>query len=211
MLSYRFLVLSDVGEGPSLEASWEILMASSIAANNPSPPSPRRAGPKHSGLRIRSLTTTLAFSSTLSPGNSKNTDSLWVDDDTFSQHELQGDKGTSLLVETNWFGRWLHESGLVQWNYSSSHHCKIQQSAGSPGSVLPPRGSSRCQGILYTAASHSSAAHSRPGTAPPGGSQEDWFHTACCLYIQQWQTTMHWTLHLCLLWVHELRSHFYKE
>ncbi|TNN62825.1 hypothetical protein EYF80_026900 [Liparis tanakae] len=37
-----------VGEGPSLERSWEILMASSIAANNPSPPSPRRAGPKHS-------------------------------------------------------------------------------------------------------------------------------------------------------------------
>lgn len=67
--SYSVLLLSDEGEGPSLERSWEILMASSIADNNPSPPSPRRAGPKHSGRRMRSLTTTLAFSSTLSPNN----------------------------------------------------------------------------------------------------------------------------------------------
>lgn len=67
-LSHRDLVLSDVGEeGPSLDASAEIRMASSIAASNPLPPSPRRAGPKHSGRRISSRTTTLAFSSTLSP------------------------------------------------------------------------------------------------------------------------------------------------
>lgn len=72
-LSHRDLVLPDVGEdGPSREASPEIRMASSIAASNPLPPSPRRAGPKHSGRRISRRTTTLAFSSTLSPeGNNK--------------------------------------------------------------------------------------------------------------------------------------------
>lgn len=53
--------------GPSLAGSSEILMASSMAASRPLPPSPLRAGPKHSGRRIRSRTTTLAFSSTLSP------------------------------------------------------------------------------------------------------------------------------------------------
>lgn len=57
-----FLVL-----GPSLAGSSDILMASSIAAKRPLPPSPLRAGPKHSGLRMRRRTTTLAFSSTLSP------------------------------------------------------------------------------------------------------------------------------------------------
>lgn len=56
--------------GPSLAGSSEIRMASSMAASNPEPPSPRRAGPKHSGLRMSSRTTTLAFSSTLSPGGS---------------------------------------------------------------------------------------------------------------------------------------------
>lgn len=59
--------LSFLGVGPSLAGSSEILMASSMAANSPAPPSPLRAGPKHSGLRIRRRTTTLAFSSTLSP------------------------------------------------------------------------------------------------------------------------------------------------
>lgn len=44
-------------------------MASSMAPSSPEPPSPRRAGPKHSGLRMRRRTTTLAFSSTLSPGH----------------------------------------------------------------------------------------------------------------------------------------------
>ena len=56
--------------GPSLAGSSEIRMASSMAASNPEPPSPLRAGPKHSGFRMSSRTTTLAFSSTLSPGGS---------------------------------------------------------------------------------------------------------------------------------------------
>lgn len=56
--------------GPSLAGSSEMRMASSMAASSPEPPSPRRAGPKHSGLRMSSRTTTLAFSSTLSPGGS---------------------------------------------------------------------------------------------------------------------------------------------
>lgn len=59
--------LSFLTLGPSLAGSSDILMASSIAANRPLPPSPLRAGPKHSGLRMRRRTTTLAFSSTLSP------------------------------------------------------------------------------------------------------------------------------------------------
>ena len=53
--------------GPSLAGSSDILMASSMAASRPLPPSPLRAGPKHSGRRMSSRTTTLAFSSTLSP------------------------------------------------------------------------------------------------------------------------------------------------
>lgn len=68
VMSYSVLLLSEEGEGPSLDRSCEILMASSMADSRPSPPSPRRAGPKHSGRRMSSLTTTLAFSSTLSPG-----------------------------------------------------------------------------------------------------------------------------------------------
>jgi hypothetical protein len=68
MVSHRDLVLSDAGEeGRSLQALAEMWMASSMAASNPLPPSPLRAGPKHSGRRISSRTTTLAFSSTLSP------------------------------------------------------------------------------------------------------------------------------------------------
>ena len=46
-------------------------MAPCMAANRPFPPSPRRAGPKHSGRLMSSLTTTLAFSSTLSPKGKK--------------------------------------------------------------------------------------------------------------------------------------------
>lgn len=65
--TYSVLLASAMGEGPSLVGSSEILMASSMAARRPFPPSPLKAGPKHSGRRIRSLTTTLAFSSTLSP------------------------------------------------------------------------------------------------------------------------------------------------
>lgn len=57
--------------GPSLAGSSEILMASSMAASRPLPPSPRSAGPKHSGRRMRRRTTTLAFSSTLSPMSGK--------------------------------------------------------------------------------------------------------------------------------------------
>lgn len=57
--------------GPSRAGSSEMRMASSMVASSPEPPSPRRAGPKHSGLRISSRTTTLAFSSTLSPGGSQ--------------------------------------------------------------------------------------------------------------------------------------------
>lgn len=53
--------------GPSRAGSSEILMASSMAASSPLPPSPRSAGPKHSGRRMSRRTTTLAFSSTLSP------------------------------------------------------------------------------------------------------------------------------------------------
>ena len=45
-------------QGPSIEGSSEILIASSMAARRPSPPSPRRAGPKHSGRRISNLKTT---------------------------------------------------------------------------------------------------------------------------------------------------------
>lgn len=59
--------LSFLGVGPSRAGSSEILMASSMAANRPAPPSPLSAGPKHSGRRINRRTTTLAFSSTLSP------------------------------------------------------------------------------------------------------------------------------------------------
>lgn len=59
--------LSFLTVGPSLAGSSEILMASSMAASRPLPPSPLSAGPKHSGLLISSRTTTLAFSSTLSP------------------------------------------------------------------------------------------------------------------------------------------------
>ena len=66
--THRDLVLSDAGEeGRSLQALAEMRMASSMAASSPLPPSPLRAGPKHSGRRISSRTTTLAFSSTLSP------------------------------------------------------------------------------------------------------------------------------------------------
>lgn len=57
--------------GPSLAGSSEMRMASSMVASSPELPSPRRAGPKHSGLRISRRTTTLAFSSTLSPGGSR--------------------------------------------------------------------------------------------------------------------------------------------
>lgn len=57
--------------GPSRAGSSEMRMASSMAASSPEPPSPLRAGPKHSGFRINSRTTTLAFSSTLSPGTQK--------------------------------------------------------------------------------------------------------------------------------------------
>lgn len=57
--------------GPSLAGSSEILMASSMAASRPFPPSPLRAGPKHSGRRMSRRTTTLAFSSTLSPVRSR--------------------------------------------------------------------------------------------------------------------------------------------
>lgn len=53
--------------GRSRAGSSEILMASFMAASKPWPPSPLSAGPKHSGRLIRSFTTTLAFSSTLSP------------------------------------------------------------------------------------------------------------------------------------------------
>lgn len=63
--------------GPSRAGSSEMRMASSMAASSPEPPSPRRAGPKHSGLRINSRTTTLAFSSTLSPGTQKVQESSW--------------------------------------------------------------------------------------------------------------------------------------
>ena len=42
------------------------LFASMMARSSPSP-SPLKAGPKHSGLRINNLITKLAFSSTLSP------------------------------------------------------------------------------------------------------------------------------------------------
>lgn len=56
--------------GRSRAGVSEILMASFMAASNPFPPSPRSAGPKHSGRRMSSLTTTLEFSSTLSPGKS---------------------------------------------------------------------------------------------------------------------------------------------
>lgn len=59
--------LSFLTVGPSRAGSSEILMASSMAARRPFPPSPLRAGPKHSGRRISKRTTTLAFSSTLSP------------------------------------------------------------------------------------------------------------------------------------------------
>lgn len=59
--------LSFLTLGPSLAGSSDILMASSIAASRPLPPSPLSAGPKHSGRRMRRRTTTLAFSSTLSP------------------------------------------------------------------------------------------------------------------------------------------------
>lgn len=53
--------------GRSRAGSSEILMASFMVAIRPWPPSPLKAGPKHSGRLIRSFTTTLAFSSTLSP------------------------------------------------------------------------------------------------------------------------------------------------
>lgn len=63
--------LSFLTVGPSLAGSSEIFMASSIAAKSPLPPSPLSAGPKHSGRLIRRRTTTLAFSSTLSPAHTK--------------------------------------------------------------------------------------------------------------------------------------------
>lgn len=44
----------------------DILLASMMALNRPSP-SPRRAGPKHSGLLISRRIIKFAFSSTLSP------------------------------------------------------------------------------------------------------------------------------------------------
>lgn len=53
--------------GRSSAGVSEILRASFMAASRPFPPSPRSAGPKHSGRRMSSLTTTLEFSSTLSP------------------------------------------------------------------------------------------------------------------------------------------------
>lgn len=48
------------------EICSDIRIPSFMAFNRP-PPSPRRAGPRHSGRRINNLTTKLAFSSTLSP------------------------------------------------------------------------------------------------------------------------------------------------
>lgn len=57
--------------GRSRAGSSEILMASFMAASRPWPPSPLKAGPKHSGRLMRSFTTTLAFSSTLSPWDAK--------------------------------------------------------------------------------------------------------------------------------------------
>lgn len=157
-MSHSVLLLSDVGEGPSLERSWEILIASSIAANNPSPPSPRRAGPKHSGRRISSLTTTLAFSSTLSPEH-RGAEVFTAPCCAY----------LSKLKITDLTGNVVHweKRGFVNWDGSNFHHCRKPQSAGSRGSVHPPQDSSRCRGTRYAPASHSSAAHTRPGTAPP--------------------------------------------
>ncbi|TNN69666.1 hypothetical protein EYF80_020156 [Liparis tanakae] len=49
----------EAAQGPSIEGSSEIRMASSMAARRPFPSSPCRAGPKHSGRRISSLNTTV--------------------------------------------------------------------------------------------------------------------------------------------------------
>lgn len=76
--SYIGKRLSFLTLGPSLAGSSDILMASSMAANRPLPPSPLRAGPKHSGLRMRRRTTTLAFSSTLSPAGGRDANVLTV-------------------------------------------------------------------------------------------------------------------------------------
>lgn len=67
MDSYPVLTTAGV-LGKSRAGSSAILMASFMPASRPWPPSPLSAGPKHSGRLISSFTTTLAFSSTLSPG-----------------------------------------------------------------------------------------------------------------------------------------------
>lgn len=123
-------------------------MASSIADNNPSPPSPRRAGPKHSGRRMRSLTTTLAFSSTLSP-NKQTREERW---------------SGQTFCRFCGLGRLERSTGFLL-----SYHCRRRQSVESQGSVHPPRGSSQCRGILCSPASRSSEARSQPDTAPPVG------------------------------------------
>lgn len=66
-ISFTYTSLLYPWEGRSRAGFSEILMAPCMAASSPFPPSPRRAGPKHSGRLMSSLTTTLAFSSTLSP------------------------------------------------------------------------------------------------------------------------------------------------
>lgn len=140
VMSYNVLLLSEEGEGPSLDRSCEILMASSMADSRPSPPSPRRAGPKHSGRRMSSLTTTLAFSSTLSPGRTR-------------AERRSGEHSAS--------------QARAPETRKQSHRCRRRRIAGSPDSVRPPRGSSQCQGILCSPASHNSEDHSQPSTAPP--------------------------------------------
>lgn len=137
-MSYSVLLPSEEGEGPSLDRSFEILMASSMADSRPSPPSPRRAGPKHSGRRMSSLTTTLAFSSTLSPGQTRR-DTIRA---TFC-------KPSALKTRKQYY------------------HCRRRRIEGSLDNVHPPQGSSQCQGILCSPASHNSADHNQPSTAPP--------------------------------------------
>lgn len=149
---YRGFLIPDLGNGLSLERSCDIFIASFIAASKPSPPSPRRAGPKHSGRRMRSLTTTLAFSSTLSP-------------DQIRVEEFM----TMLTPTTNGKYHFNHF-----WMSLHSHHYRKQQSAGSQGNVPPPQGSSQCRGILYTPAYHNFVAHSQRDTALPTQTKTLW-------------------------------------
>lgn len=130
--SYMGKRLSFLTLGPSLAGSSDILIASSIAARSPLPPSPLKAGPKHSGLRMRRRTTTFAFSSTLSPTRNRDHSSyrLLIRSRIRNNEEIKMKCYNEMLKK------------------KKSDHWQKQQNEESQDISLHHKDSSRCQDIL---------------------------------------------------------------